>query len=202
MELGGPAGLRTRHVDGVRLGVLADVGIFARTLRGSEGRQLFPGVCASASRASLPVCFALALGVVAAAFCFLRLKDAIAALVVIRIIVQFLVQAAGLIVLRIRQPKMPRPFRMWLYPLPALLACGGFLFILFNRTNWQKEVRYAAVILLTGLLIYMIRAWRSREWPFTAPTIPVVSASASQMRKAKQGVRHQEHRGLYQERGS
>src|SRR5437660_5201700 len=70
----------------------------------------------------------LALGVVAAAFCFLRLKDAIAALVVIRILVQFLVQALGLIVLRIRQPEMVRPFRMWLYPVPALLACAGFLF--------------------------------------------------------------------------
>jgi amino acid transporter len=108
----------------------------------------------------------LALGVVAAAFCFLRLKDAIAALVVIRIIVQFLVQAVGLIVLRIRRPEMPRPFRMWLYPLPALLASAGFLFILFNRVNWQKEVRYAAIILLTGVLIYMIRAWKDSEWPF------------------------------------
>jgi basic amino acid/polyamine antiporter, APA family len=107
-----------------------------------------------------------ALGVVAAAFCFLRLKDAIAALVVIRIIVQFLVQALGLIVLRIRRPDMPRPFRMWLYPLPALLASAGFLFILFARTNWQKEVRYALVILLTGIVIYMVRAWRSHEWPF------------------------------------
>jgi len=108
----------------------------------------------------------LALGVAAAAFCFLRLKDAIAALVVIRIIVQFLVQAVGLIVLRIRQPEMPRPFRMWLYPLPALLASAGFLFILFNRVNWQKEVRYAAVILLTGVVIYLIRAWKDGQWPF------------------------------------
>jgi hypothetical protein len=55
---------------------------------------------------------------------------------------------------------------MWLYPLPALLAIAGFLFILFNREHWQKEVRYAAVILLAGLLIYMVRAWKSREWPF------------------------------------
>jgi amino acid transporter len=108
----------------------------------------------------------LALGVVAAAFCFLRLKDAIAALVVIRIIIQFLVQAVGLIVLRIRRPEMPRPFRMWLYPLPALIACAGFLFILFNRQNALKEVRYAAVILTTGVAIYMIRAWRTGEWPF------------------------------------
>ena len=110
----------------------------------------------------------LALGVVAAAFCFLRLKDAIAALVVIRILVQFLVQAVGLIVLRSTRPDMPRPFRMWLYPLPALAAIAGFLFILFNRVNAWREVRYAAVILLTGLAIYMIRAWRGREWPFGA----------------------------------
>lgn len=110
----------------------------------------------------------LALAVVAAAFCFLRLKDAIAALVVIRILVQFLVQAVGLIVLRVTRPEMPRPFRMWLYPLPALLAIAGFLFILFNRDQWQKEVRYALLILLAGLVIYMIRAWRSREWPFPA----------------------------------
>src|SRR6267154_386036 len=108
----------------------------------------------------------LALGVVAAAFCFLRLKDAIAALVVIRILVQFLVQAIGLIVLRITRPEMPRPFRMWLYPLPALLASAGFLFILFKRNNWEKEVRYAALILLTGVIIYLVRARKDSEWPF------------------------------------
>ncbi|MFZ0758921.1 MAG: APC family permease [Candidatus Sulfotelmatobacter sp.] len=108
----------------------------------------------------------LALGVVAAAFCFLRLKDAIAALVVIRIVIQFLVQAVGLMVLRVRRPGMPRPFRMWLYPAPALLAIAGFLFILFNRQNWQKEFRYAVVILVAGLAIYMIRAWQGGEWPF------------------------------------
>jgi len=108
----------------------------------------------------------LALGVVAAAFCFLRLKDAIAALVVIRLILQFLVQAVGLIVFRITRPDLPRPFRMWLYPLPALVAIAGFLFILFNRENGLKEVRYAAVILLAGIVIYMIRAWKNEQWPF------------------------------------
>jgi basic amino acid/polyamine antiporter, APA family len=111
----------------------------------------------------------LALGVTAAAFCFLRLQDAIAALVVLRIIVQFLVQAIGLIVLRIREPNMPRPFRMWFYPVPALAASAGFIFILFSRVNWQKEVRYAIVILLAGLVIYFIRAWKDSEWPFGTP---------------------------------
>jgi len=108
----------------------------------------------------------LSLGIVAAAFCVLRLKDAIAALVVIRLVLQFLVQAVGLIVFRVTRPEVARPFRMWLYPLPALVAIAGFLFILFNRENALKEVRYAVVILLAGLLIYMIRAWSGREWPF------------------------------------
>jgi hypothetical protein len=115
-----------------------------------------------------PTVSLLALGGVAMLFCFLRLADVIAALVVIRIMLQFIVQAVGVMVLRIRRPDMPRPFRMWLYPLPALLATAGFLFILFNRENWQKEVRYAAVILLTGVMIYMIRAWKDGDWPFAA----------------------------------
>ena len=113
----------------------------------------------------------LSLGVVAAAFCFLRLRDAIAALVVIRLILQFLVQAIGLMVFRVTRPDVVRPFRMWLYPLPALVAIAGFIFILFNRANWQKEIRYAAVILLAGLAIYMIRAWKSQQWPFTLDSI-------------------------------
>jgi len=70
------------------------------------------------------------------------------------------------VLLRIWRPEMPRPFKMWLFPLPALLASAGFLFILFKRENWQKEMRYAVLILLTGVIIYMIRAWRDSEWPF------------------------------------
>jgi APA family basic amino acid/polyamine antiporter len=108
----------------------------------------------------------LALGGVALLFCFFRLADVIAALVVIRILLQFLVQAVGLIVLRFRQPDLPRPFRMWLYPLPALIASVGFLFVLFSRKNFEKEIRYAMVILVAGLAIYMVRAWRNGQWPW------------------------------------
>jgi basic amino acid/polyamine antiporter, APA family len=108
----------------------------------------------------------IALGLVALLFCFFSLADVIAALVVIRIMLQFLVQAMGVIVLRIRRPDLPRPFRMWLFPLPALIAIAGFLFILIKRQNALREIRYAAVILLLGLIVYLLRAWRSREWPF------------------------------------
>jgi APA family basic amino acid/polyamine antiporter len=108
----------------------------------------------------------LALASVAALFCFLRLADLIAALVVIRILLQFLVQSIGLIVLRIRRPDMARPFRMWLYPVPALVAAGSFIFILISRRDFLREIRYAGVILVVGLMIYCVRAWRRGEWPF------------------------------------
>ena len=108
----------------------------------------------------------LALGGVAMLFCFLRLADVIAALVVIRILLQFVVQAIGLIVLRKRHPEMPRPFRMWLYPVPAFLAIAGFVFILVSRKNFLREIRYAVAILILGLAIYFVRSWRRKEWPF------------------------------------
>ncbi|MFZ3263804.1 MAG: APC family permease [Terriglobales bacterium] len=116
----------------------------------------------------IPYVSVLALAGVAALFCFLRLADLIASLIVIRIVLQFLVQSIGVIVLRIRQPEMPRPFRMWLYPLPALIASASFIFILVSRRNFLREVRYAGVILVMGLAIYMVRSWRRGEWPFPA----------------------------------
>jgi amino acid transporter len=111
----------------------------------------------------------LALGGVAVLFCFFPLADVIAALVVIRILLQFLLQAIGIIVLRIRRPEMPRPFRMWLYPLPAILAILGFAYIVVKRPNSLKEIRYAAVILIVGLIVYMVRSWLNRDWPFREP---------------------------------
>ncbi|MGH7582487.1 MAG: APC family permease [Gemmatimonadales bacterium] len=114
----------------------------------------------------IPYVSLLIMAAAAMAACFLQLADIIAALVVIRILLQFLFQTVGVIVLRIRRPDLPRPFRMWLYPLPALLATIGFLFVAISRPNFQREVRYAAVILILGVAIYLIRAATRGEWPF------------------------------------
>jgi APA family basic amino acid/polyamine antiporter len=121
----------------------------------------------------------LALGGMGLLFCFFSLADVISALVVIRILLQFLLQAVGVIVLRIRRPEMPRPFRMWLYPVPALFAMLGFSYIVIKRHDSLKEIRYAAVILIIGLIIYTVRAWRNRDWPFKAalPSPAEVQAS-------------------------
>jgi APA family basic amino acid/polyamine antiporter len=110
----------------------------------------------------------LALTGVAALFCFLRLADLIAALIVIRIVLQFLMQIIGVIVLRVRQPDMPRPFRMWLYPVPALVAGISYVFILDSRRDF---LGYAGLILVVGIIVYCVRAWRRKEWPFVEPAI-------------------------------
>jgi amino acid transporter len=117
-------------------------------------------------RLRFPQVSLLALGLVACAFCLLRLADVIAALVVIRILLQFLLQAAGLLFWHARHPEAPRPYRMWLYPAPALAAILSFLFILVSRPDFLREIRLALVILVAGLIVYLLRAARRRDWPF------------------------------------
>ena len=69
---------------------------------------------------------------------------------------------------------MPRPFRMWLYPVPAILAIFGFMYILLARKDFLREIRYALVILILGILLYIVRAWRYHDWPFRA-ALPVAA---------------------------
>jgi len=108
----------------------------------------------------------LTLALVTTVFCMFPLKDVLAALVVIRIMVQFLMQVFGLLLLRARRPDYPRPFRMYLYPVPALLAALGFIYILCTRPS-LREVRFGAAIALIGLVIFTVRSWRRKEWPFS-----------------------------------
>lgn len=110
----------------------------------------------------------LSLGIVAMFFCFFRLADVIAALLVIRISVQYLLQIAGLLLLRARRPDFPRPFRMWLYPVPALLAAIGFMYVLVARKDAIRQLWFAVLIVVAGLLLFFIRSWRRKEWPFSS----------------------------------
>ena len=105
----------------------------------------------------------LFLGGAAALFCFVSLAEVIAALVILRILVQFLLQHVGVLYLRRTQPKLPRPFRLWFYPLPPLFALVGFTYILLGRPNFGHEIRFACLVLLLGVLAYLLRARLSGE---------------------------------------
>lgn len=108
----------------------------------------------------------VALGLVAAGFCFFSLSQVITMLVITRILLQFFLQQIGVMWLRVQRPELQRPFRIPLYPLPPLAAMAGFLFILVNRTHAAAGLAVAAAIGISGTLIYLFRARRLRQWPF------------------------------------
>jgi amino acid transporter len=116
-----------------------------------------------------PTVALLWMGALTCALCVFRLADLVAALVVIRIMMQFILQAVGVMIFRTRCPDIERPFRMWLYPLPALLALAGFVYILISRQNFQREVLLASVLIVVGTAAYLVRAKIRDEWPFIAP---------------------------------
>ena len=60
-------------------------------------------------------------------------------------------------VLRRTQPEMRRPFQIWLYPLPPLVALAGFTYILLGRPNYHRELAMAAGVVVLGATAYFIR---------------------------------------------
>ena len=102
----------------------------------------------------------LAMAAMACLFCFFSLGDVIAALVVLRILLQFGMQHVGVMMLRAKRPEMRRPFRMWLYPLPPLLALLGFAYIVVSRVKSGREVLLAVVVALLGRVIFVARGPR------------------------------------------
>ncbi|MDR3740478.1 MAG: APC family permease [Terracidiphilus sp.] len=108
----------------------------------------------------------MALGAVATAFCFFSLQQVITMLVITRILLQFLLQHVGVILLRVQRPELKRPFKMPLFPLPPLVAMAGFVFILVNRPKAFEGLLVAAAIAVSGTVLYLLRARGLREWPF------------------------------------
>jgi amino acid transporter len=99
----------------------------------------------------------LVLGSAAIIFCLFRLADVVTALVVIRIMTQFLAQTIGIIFLRTRRPDFPRPFRMWLYPLPALLAFAGYVYTVVMRPKSVESIGLAMIVVIVGTMLFWAR---------------------------------------------
>ena len=116
-------------------------------------------------RLGFPDVSLLVLAGVACVFCCFSLRDVIAALVVLRVMLQFGLQQVGVMVLRWRRPELPRPFRMWLYPLPPLLALLGFGFLVVSRAGFGRELALSAVVAMAGSAAFL---WWERRHPALA----------------------------------
>jgi amino acid transporter len=104
------------------------------------------------------------LGLISILACLLSLGMVIDALIATRIVVQFMGQIGGVMLLRRTRPDMPRPYRIWLYPVPALVALVGWLFI-FATTD-PRVITFGLGILALGVVVFLMWSRRSRQWPF------------------------------------
>ncbi len=106
----------------------------------------------------------LVLGGISIVAGFFSLGTVIDALIVTRILVQFIGQVFGVMLLRKRAPDMARPYRMWLYPLPALVALLGWIFVF--ATTEVRVIAFGVGVLALGCLAFLYWSWSTRRWPF------------------------------------
>lgn len=107
----------------------------------------------------------LGLGITAFVFSLLfKLSQVITAILAMRIVIQFIGQAVGLIILR-KKNKTTLPFKMPFYPLPVILAIiiWGFIFI----STGKEFMLSGGLVIVSGLIVYLIKSKRKYQWPFT-----------------------------------
>src|SRR5205085_2757662 len=108
----------------------------------------------------------IVIGVISIICSFFSLGLVIDALITTRILIQFIGQVIAVSLLRRNVPDLPRPYKIWLYPIPNLIALLGWTFI-FATSGWQV-ILFGLSSLVCGLALFFAWSWRTRRWPFVA----------------------------------
>ena len=91
------------------------------------------------------------------AFCFsllFKMKEIISAIIIMRILIQFVSQSAGILLLHYQKKEEKLPWRMPFYPIPALIGITVWLFIFY--TAELKYKLFAFGIIASGILLYYL----------------------------------------------
>jgi len=120
-------------------------------------------------RHHIPHVALLVMGAITAVGSFFTLSTVINVLLAVFVIVQAVAQVVALTVLRRRQPQLPRPYRQWLYPLPSLIAFGGWIYV--YTSSGHTPIIFSLVILAAGLLAFLVWSRIERQWPFGSKEI-------------------------------
>jgi amino acid transporter len=118
-------------------------------------------------KGQFPYVSLITLGIVASIFSLGHLSEVIGSLVATRVLIQYLPQTVGFFLLRFKAPQLPRPFRMWFYPLPGIISLFGWVYVL--GTAARKSLIFAFAVFAVGSAAYFVRARMKHEWPFTLP---------------------------------
>lgn len=95
---------------------------------------------------------------------FFTLEAVINALMAARILIQFIAQSIALFLIRARRPDIQRPFKMWLFPLPALISMLGYTYVFLSLGTYF--IVFGVLTLVVGLAVYLIAAKTQNDWPF------------------------------------
>ncbi|GAA4610650.1 APC family permease [Actinoallomurus liliacearum] len=115
-------------------------------------------------RLHFPTAGLYAMGVITAIGSLFTLTDVISMLTTAFVLVQSVAQIVALTVLRRRQPNLPRPYKMWLYPLPSIVALAGWIYI--YQAAGLKPILLSLGWLALGVVAYLIWARAEGTWPF------------------------------------
>jgi amino acid transporter len=115
-------------------------------------------------RLKFPTAGLFAMGVITAIGSLFTLTDVISMLTAVFVLIQSVAQIVALTVLRRRQPDLPRPYKMWLYPLPSVVALIGWLYI--YKSAGTKPILLSLAWLVAGIAAFLIWARAERTWPF------------------------------------
>lgn len=129
-------------------------------------------------RLAFPSISLLAIGLLALPASQFPLDAVIAALTAGLVLVQGVAQIVALTVLRRRVPDAP--FRVPLYPLPALVALTGWL-VLFASTG-GPAIAFGIATLACGAIVFFARARLQRSWPFAAAALLLAFGSGGAQR--------------------
>jgi amino acid transporter len=97
--------------------------------------------------------------------CWFSLERLLSALMIIQIVFQFIPQIVAVFAIRKYRKKITRPYGMWLYPIPALIALLGWIFVAATPEQ-RQNLGTAVILLLLGLAAYFLRAKAGKLWPF------------------------------------
>jgi amino acid transporter len=100
----------------------------------------------------------LTIGAVTIPFCFFSLGQLVSWLIQVQILLQFVWQCAGVILLRRYRPDIAKPFRMWLYPLPALVSLAMWLYIFVSAPAAGIVFSMAFLAVAVGAYFIFARA--------------------------------------------
>ena len=115
-----------------------------------------------------PTVSLLAINALAIPLCWFSLERLVSALMIIQIVFQFIPQVFAVFAVRLYRKEVRLPYRMWLYPVPAIIALIGWIYV--AATPDQRQYLGTAFLLLfAGLAAYFLRAKVAGLWPFRPP---------------------------------